>query len=801
MSHDDNRSAFWRASGARTLLACVLVCCAPAERAGAQRLSGHVRDAVSGQPVAGAVIVLLGEETLPSRTISNGNGHYTVPLPPRARWFRVTRIGYRPFEIDLGAGTPAFTRDVQLSRLPSLLADVQVTAQTQCPPTDDSREALALWEQARSALLASVVAREALPALATTLTFERILRPSDSLVLQQTMRVRSGRTDRPFRAPAAASTLIREGFLVRAPSGDHFSAPDADVLIDDDFAASHCFTVARRRRDEGDLLGLGFRPAPGRDSLVDVRGTLWLDPTARTLQTLEFRYTGLSEAALEAGAGGAIRFLSLPNGVIVIDRWSVLLPAIERQANARRGAASERVVQLHETGGALLSATWTDSLKWNAPLPTIVGEITSRGARETLESVVVTLTGTPDSAVTTSAGRFQIGPVLPGRYLVRATDTTFARFASPRIAEEVLLVAELSARPVALSLPDRATVLGSDCDQTKAASGTATVAGHIGVRGGTAADLSLSARWAGRFIAAAVEEAGVDIQLQPEGRFTLCEVARERPVRLHLFRGANRIADTTLTVPGHQSVAVVDWLVAPPAIISGIVRRAFDDAPLPGVDVWFPALDRRAVTDSYGGFRLADVPSGPQLIQLRRVGYLALRDSLTITTAPEQHREYVLLPQSAQLDTVRTVADRTRNLSPALRGFEDRRSRGIGRFIGEADLRANEREALSAIALSRMPGLALVRGPAGSAYLASTRKACANGALSQTCTPCFVTVFIDGGQVYAANAKAGPPPDVGRIRAADLAGVEFYADGASAPAAYSATGSGCGTLLIWTRER
>lgn len=34
-----------------------------------------------------------------------------------------------------------------------------------------------------------------------------------------------------------------------------------------------------------------------------------------------------------------------------------------------------------------------------------------------------------------------------------------------------------------------------------------------------------------------------------------------------------------------------------------------------------------------------------------------------------------------------------------------------------------------------------------------------------------------------------------------LAGVEYYADGASVPIQYSTTGADCGVLLLWSRER
>ena len=71
-----------------------------------------------------------------------------------------------------------------------------------------------------------------------------------------------------------------------------------------------------------------------------------------------------------------------------------------------------------------------------------------------------------------------------------------------------------------------------------------------------------------------------------------------------------------------------------------------------------------------------------------------------------------------------------------------------------------------------------------------------------TCpTPnCYVTTYIDGVQVFQAGSLA-QPPDAARINISDLGGVEFYPDAGTGPVQYNATGSGCGTLLLWTRER
>jgi len=39
------------------------------------------------------------------------------------------------------------------------------------------------------------------------------------------------------------------------------------------------------------------------------------------------------------------------------------------------------------------------------------------------------------------------------------------------------------------------------------------------------------------------------------------------------------------------------------------------------------------------------------------------------------------------------------------------------------------------------------------------------------------------------------------MRVDQFAGVEFYPGGATIPSQYNKTGSSCGVLLLWTRER
>lgn len=241
------------------------------------------------------------------------------------------------------------------------------------------------------------------------------------------------------------------------------------------------------------------------------------------------------------------------------------------------------------------------------------------------------------------------------------------------------------------------------------------------------------------------------------------------------------------------------------ATLSGVVRRASDAQALAGVEVWVPSQDLRTTTDSSGAYRLTGLTGGIVLVQLRRVGYDARRDTVTVVAERETHRDFVLAAQGTTLDTVRTVAGRTKYLSPRLQAFEERRATGGGRFIGDSVLRANENRPLASILLRHVPGTQLIRGPAGARYVASTRKICAGPAFTQKCRPCFASIYEDGVPIYSARAlqqdPPPPPPDLNQIDNSQLTGVEFYAGGASVPPDFVHTDTGCGVLLLWTRER
>lgn len=553
----------------------------------AQRVTGTVRDSGSAIPLAGAVVVLLDTagSTL-ARGLSDANGRYALVRAASAARLRVIRIGFQPRIVSLGnAGALV---DVVMVRIPPMLAPVEVSSKALCSEGPDRKRAAAFWEQARAGLLAAVVAREANPAFATLLTYTRSTALNDGHVLKQQVKTASGTTTRPFLALDTPRQLADRGYIQEDTSGRVYKAPDADVLLDESFAETHCFAVVPEDAEHPGAIGLSFEPAQGRDSLVDVRGVLWLDAGVLALRAMEFRFTQLEPAAIRSGAGGALRFHAMRNGVVFIEEWSMRLPVlkedqsrstarIDQMARGQDASGNNRrisrimnrtVVQMNETGGIVMGAAWSDSLRYQKATASLVGVVRVDRSSMPIAGVVVALDGTSDSVRTDSAGRFAFHPVISGRYIVTATDTAFASYTNPRRVSSSMFVPDARETELLLQLPSRASAMSRLCDGQRVPENSVILFGTVvadalfDFRG-----VSVESDWLNQFSTtsdgrnALINRADQLSGVSPKGRFRVCGVPEQRKVRLMLRRDGRPIADTSVVAPPGNGVFSVQWTV------------------------------------------------------------------------------------------------------------------------------------------------------------------------------------------------------------------------------------------------
>ena len=227
---------------------------------------------------------------------------------------------------------------------------------------------------------------------------------------------------------------------------------------------------------------------------------------------------------------------------------------------------------------------------------------------------------------------------------------------------------------------------------------------------------------------------------------------------------------------------------APPRPL-GRLLGVFDDAtgqPVGGAEVLNLATQKKAVTSVTGAVSLAGLEPGVTVFHIRKIGYASRMQTVVVSPTDTASVTMVLKPLAQELPEVRTTAPNT--ATGKLSSFERHREAGMGHFLTQAQLEKSEGR-LTSYALRTIPGIRMVMRGGSSAFVSTTR-----GAMSIGPT-CLSAVMVDGIVVYRGT-KGQTPFDINSIRPEEMAGVEFYAGGASMPIEYR---FGCGLVVIWTR--
>lgn len=235
-------------------------------------------------------------------------------------------------------------------------------------------------------------------------------------------------------------------------------------------------------------------------------------------------------------------------------------------------------------------------------------------------------------------------------------------------------------------------------------------------------------------------------------------------------------------------------------VTRGRLVGVYDDQtgePLEGVQVRDVVTGLSALTTATGTLSLFFVDTTGGVLSIRKLGFDAI--TLAVSNSPRDTVPLtIVLKRSAQvLPTVVTKAkgdERVPYVSPGLQAFEERRHAGFGYFIPETVLRKRDNSPLSEVIIGNAPGL-LIRGGRIYGHRIGGNK------LGNDPTPCWLTVYINGALYYSKANVGMTPPDFSTFPTSEYAGIEFYPGGATLPVQYNRTDSGCGTLLLWTRER
>ncbi|WP_337170959.1 hypothetical protein [Gemmatimonas aurantiaca] len=203
-----------------------------------------------------------------------------------------------------------------------------------CRREPDSRTlAGQLLGDARTAFLSSVSSTADGERQATYRFFRYDRDRSGQLEGDSTSELRKRQTARPF-ASLSPDSIAKVGYVVDEGDSITYRGPDAEVLLSESFARSHCFHVVEGAGSRSGMLGVAFRPVNRPAGVVDISGTIWMDPGNLRVNDVEFVFDPASREERQMGVGGVVRFASTADGIWLVREWELRMPRVRIRRTA-----------------------------------------------------------------------------------------------------------------------------------------------------------------------------------------------------------------------------------------------------------------------------------------------------------------------------------------------------------------------------------------------------------------------------------------------------------------------------------
>jgi hypothetical protein len=796
----------------------------------AQLVTGTVLEAETGTPVAGAFVRIEGVRPGARTSFLTGeDGRYQLQAGEVENVsLIVERIGYERLVVGpIAVEYPGVTRrEIRVSQTAIELTGITVESDARrCSlDEDEGGGTQVVWSQVRTALNASSWTGRRQGLSFQIMQRQRRLDPGDGTVLDETRR----------RVPALAGNSVRSlpvedlvanGYVRTTEDGNfEYFAPDAEVVLSEEFLSQHCFGLRRGEGPTEGKIGLVFEPIPGRE-LPDVSGVAWVDEATSRLDFLEFGYTGLPYDVGTEFAGGRVYYEELPDGRWIVRDWAIQAPAIRVVQSDFRSPGSGRgmVEEIYETGAEVVSLTG-DGFEWSQDLPTVElrGSVYDSIRGEPLAGATVRIAGRGWRATTDGNGDFALSNLAPGRYRAVLEHPRLDSLGLPPLAQALELAGQRTV--VELAIPSRWTLLARGCEGEGR-----SVVGRVRSPEGSAPALPV------RVVAEGPggEELATGTSTE-EGDFRLCGL----PAGPLLLR-AELAAAVSAAGPGARDSVTVEvptdgyafgelTVSVPLAVargaagsggrsLSGTVTDASNGSPVGSADV--EILDEAGtviettLTDAEGRFAVSlDVEEvGASAVRVR-VGSLGFGTALS-DPIPESRSGYRLRielpPDALELEGV-TVSVEAQNLALDRVGFYQREERVPGRFLERTELSLDDYSRMSE-ALLRVPGLqqvdmASLTGNTTRRYL-EFRGARASGGRNV----CLPAVYVDGAIVRfprilgdsplgQTDAGGGYPSLDELISAFNVEAIELYDSPSEGPPEFTQASPPCGSIVVWTRR-
>lgn len=190
-------------------------------------------------------------------------------------------------------------------------------------------------------------------------------------------------------------------------------------------------------------------------------------------------------------------------------------------------------------------------------------------------------------------------------------------------------------------------------------------------------------------------------------------------------------------------------------------------------------------TDSLGVLRLTGVPAGPVPVVVERFGYWPATAVVQVDSGRHHRISFALQAAPIPVEGIRVEVVNRREQLDFLRGFDERRERGIGYFLTRQDIEARGTSDLSNL-LHTVPGLRTSPSQFGQSNMRAAR--------TPVTRQCQIRVYVDG-------MRYRHPNDLPGIPTSDIEAIEVYRGRSELPAAFADLDTSCGAIVIWTRRQ
>ena len=542
----------------------------------AQQVRGRVVLTDGTTPVLGIIVQLVDSAGgLIDRALSDNRGQYRLHATRNGRYrLRALRIGYEPTHSPVFALDSAQSagRDIVLTGIAIALGEVRIVATQQCETNPESGTLTALaWVEARKALEATLVTRTRRYEVEVA-RFDRRKAPGSQRVIRETESEERGASIRPFISIPTAD-LDTSGYVRTVGDEVVLHAPDEEVLLSEQFAATHCFRL--ESRGTGEELIVAFEPTKER-TLPDIRGAIYLSRTTGALSRLDFQYVNLPEHLRALHPEGSVAFEQLQTGGWIVKSWVIRYPDMSPQVRAGRqhsadfyrGDATLQAVgqrSVWEAGGEVTRVLEGDSVIWQGLSDTLVGRVRDVDGRN-VSRAIITIASLKRRTVSDDSGRFRLPHVRPAlRTVVVSTPFQDSLGVQPFVVESD----SRRVSDVNLVVPSDRLLLQAACaaeEETSDAAGyiRGTTRGQLGER---AANVELTFTWFAPLLGAVDGSLGMTRTIRTRsdayGDYVVCGPRTDHPIAVRAYRSGATVAEQTVRVPSTSRVLLLDIPIKP----------------------------------------------------------------------------------------------------------------------------------------------------------------------------------------------------------------------------------------------